>query len=53
MNKAAHIGLVFNSNKCKIRQSEISFQSVIFTAKVMKPDHIKVQVLQDIPTPDN
>ena len=46
-------GLVFNSNKCHISQPEFTFCGTVFTANGMKPDPIKVQALQDLPTPEN
>ena len=46
-------GLVFNSHKCSIRQLQITFYGAIFTAKGMKPDPMKIQALQDLPTPEN
>ena len=53
MQTAQDHGLVFNSNKCSIRQPQISFYGAIFTAQGMKPDPVKVQALQDLPAPQN
>ena len=44
-------GLVFNSRKCQISKPQITFFGTIFSAKGMKPDPIKIQALQDLPTP--
>ena len=41
MKTAQGHGLVFNSSKCAIRQSQISFYGAIFTAQGMKPDPCK------------
>ena len=46
-------GLVFNSSKCAIHQSKISFYGAIFTVQGMRPDPAKVQALQDLPAPQN
>ena len=46
-------GLVFNSSKCAICKSQISFYGAIFTAQGMRPDPAKVQALQDLPVPQN
>ena len=44
-------GLVFNSRKCVISKPQITFYGTIFSAQGMKPDPIKIQALQDLPTP--
>ena len=51
MKTAAKQGLVFNSNKCHISQPEITFYGTIFSAQSIKPDPMKIQALQDLPTP--
>ena len=38
------------SNKCNIKQPEFGFCGAVCTCKDMKPDPIKVQALQDLPT---
>ena len=53
MKTAAKQGLIFNSNKCHISQPQITFYRIIFSAQGMKHDPIKIQALQDIPTPQN
>ena len=53
MQVAIKNGLVFNNNKCRIRQTEISFHGGVFTSIDMKPNPSKVQALQDLPLPDN
>ena len=53
MKTASSHSLVFNSSKCSIHQSHISFYRAIFTAQGMKPNPTKVQVLKDLPTPKN
>ena len=51
MKTAAKQGLVFSSNKCHISQPQITFYGTIFSAQGMKPDPMKLQALQDLPTP--
>ena len=51
MQTAQDHGLVFNKNKCSVCQAKISFYGAIFTVQGMKPDPVKVQALQDLPTP--
>ena len=46
-------GLVLNSRKCQISKPQITFFGTIFSAKGMKLDPIKIQALQDHPTPQN
>ena len=53
MKTAQGHGLVFNSSKCAIHKSQISYYGTIFTAQGMKPDPEKVQALQDLPAPQN
>ena len=53
MKTASKNGVVFNSHKCSIRQLQITFYGAIFTSKGMKPNPMKIQALQDLPTPDN
>ena len=52
MKTATQQGIVFNSSKCAICQSQISIDDAIFTAQGMKPDPAKVQALQDLPAPE-
>ena len=51
LKTASAKGLVFNSRKCQISKPQITFFGTIFSAKGMKPDPIKIQALQDLPTP--
>ena len=51
METAQGQGLVFNSSKCAIHQSQISFYGTIFIAQGMRPEPAKVQALQDLPAP--
>ena len=53
MKIAQQHGLIFNSNKCQISKQQITFYGAIFTAEGMKSDPIKVQALQDLPTPQS
>ena len=46
-------GLVINSTKFAIYQSQISFYGAMFTAQGMRPDPAKVQALQELPAPQN
>ena len=48
---ASKNGLVFNSNKCQLSKPLMTYYSTIFMANSMKPDPIKVQAFQDLPTP--
>ena len=43
MQTATHQGLVFNSNKQTIHQSQISSYGALFTVQGMRPDPAKVQ----------
>ena len=45
-------GLVFNSSKCAINQSQSSFYGAIFTVQGMKPDPAKVQTKPNLPAPE-
>ena len=51
MKTAQGHGLVFNSSKCTIHKSQISFYGTIFTVQGMRLDPTKVQALQDLPAP--
>ena len=51
LKTASAKGLVFSSRKCQISKPQITFFGTIFSAKGMKPDPIKIQALQDLPTP--
>ena len=51
LKTASTKGLIFNSRKCQISKPQITFFGTIFSAKGMKPDPIKIQALQDLPTP--
>ena len=53
MKTAQGQGLVFNSSKCAIHQSQISFYGTIFAVQGMRLDPAKVQALQDLPAPQN
>ena len=44
-------GLVYNSTKCSIKQSEISFFGRAFSAEGIKPDPAKIQGILDLPVP--
>ena len=50
MNHAAEEGLVFNSDKCFIKQESISFYGNTNTAESIKPDPAKVRDVQNMPT---
>ena len=53
MQTASKNGLVFNSHKCSIRLPQITFYGAVFTGQGMKLDPMKIQALQDLPTPEN
>lgn len=51
MNIAKQHGLTLNSQKCSIKQPEISFFGNVYTNKGMKPDPQKIKDLQQMPEP--
>ena len=51
MEVARKSGLVFNSSKCNIKKSEISFFGMTYSRDGIKPDPTKINDLQAIPTP--
>jgi hypothetical protein len=51
LNEAKKNGLVFNSGKCTIKQSQIEYFGMIFSSAGMKPDHKKIADLKAIPPP--
>ena len=53
MQRARQINLVFNPEKCQIKQTEIPFFGNLYTATGMKPDPKKVQAISDLQEPTN
>ena len=53
MKVAERSGLVFNSDKCEIKNSRISFYGKFFTPNGVEPDPAKVQGIVDMPAPTN
>ena len=51
MNEAKKNGLVFNSEKCMIKQTEIEYFGMVFSTNGMRPSEKKVVDLQAMPTP--
>ena len=51
MDTAKEHCIFFNSARCHIRQPEIAFYGVVFTAQGIQLDTTKIQALQDLPTP--
>ena len=51
MKKLKQIGLRLNSEKCCFRQSELPYLGEVVTSQGVKPDPVKVQVIEDMPTP--
>lgn len=51
MNIASRNGLVFNSSKCLIKESSVSFFGLIYGIDGIKPDPDRIRDLQDIPPP--
>ena len=51
MDRAKETGLVFNSDKCTIRQPEISFFGNIYSKDGFRPDLAKVHDIQNMPVP--
>ena len=53
MTEAKKNGLVFNSSKCVVKQPEIAYFGMVFSASGMKPDESKVTDLKAMPAPTN
>uniref|UniRef100_A0A8C2EQ68 Gypsy retrotransposon integrase-like protein 1 n=1 Tax=Cyprinus carpio TaxID=7962 RepID=A0A8C2EQ68_CYPCA len=53
MERAVETGLVFNSDKCIIKQQSISFFGNLYTDKGIRPDPAKIHDIQKMPTPQN
>lgn len=53
MERAAEAGVVFNSDKCTIKQTSISFFGNLYTDKGIRPDPAKIRDIQRMPTPQN
>ena len=53
MNEAKQHGLVFNSNKCQIKKSQIEYFGIVLGSNGIQPDKQKVEDLKNMPTPEN
>lgn len=53
MDRAVQKGLVFNSQKCLIKQKKIEFFGNIYSAEGVMPDPKKVRDIQQMPAPTN
>ena len=53
MDRAKESGLVFSSDKCTIRQPEISFFGNIYSKDGIRPDPAKVHDIQNMPVPQD
>ena len=53
MDRAKETGLVFNSDKCTIRQPEISFFGNIYSKDGIRPDPAKVHDIQNMSVPQD
>ena len=53
MDRAKQTRLVFNSDKCTIRQPEISFFRNIYSKDGIRPDPAKVHDIQNMPVPQD
>ena len=53
MERAKREGLVFNSTKCHIKKSEISFFGNTYAKDGIKPDINKIRDLKDMPKPQS
>ena len=53
MDREKETGLVFNSDKCTIRQPEISFFGNIYSKDGIRPDPAKVHDIQNMPVPQD
>ena len=46
-------GITLNKDKCKLKMKSVSFMGHIVTEKGMEVDPIKMQAVNDFPTPQN
>ena len=53
MKQAERKGLVFNSKKCHVKQSCVSFFGNIYTPDGVKPDPDKVKDTRNMPSPQS
>ncbi len=53
MHRAKEKGLVFNSEKCMIKQKSIPFFGNLYTDKGINPDPAKLRDIRKMPTPQN
>ena len=53
MDRAKETGLVFSSDKCTIRQPEISFFGNIYSKDGIRPNPAKVHGIQNVPIPQD
>ena len=53
MERAKREGLVFNSTKCHIKKSEISFFGNTYTKDGIKPNINEIRDLKDMPKPQS
>ncbi|KAF7646634.1 hypothetical protein LDENG_00184450 [Lucifuga dentata] len=53
MERAAKTGLVFNSDKCTMKQKSISFFGNLYTDNGIRPDPAKIRDIQKMPTPQS
>jgi hypothetical protein len=53
MERTKESGLVFNSDKCHIRQPEILFFGNIYSKDGIRPDPAKIQGIRSMPVPQN
>ena len=53
MKVASQYGLVFNSEKCHIKESQVKFFGVIYDKNGAHPDPAKVDAIQSINNPSN
>ena len=53
MKRAQEKGLVFNKDKCQIKQKEVPFFGNIYRESGVRPDPSKVQAINDLTVPTN
>ena len=53
MEVAKKEGLVFNSEKCDIKVSQIKFFGMLYDSQGVHPDPAKVKAVRDLPSPTN
>jgi len=53
MERARERGLVFNPDKCKLKEAEVEFFGNVYSKHGVRADPAKVQAIKDLKTPSN